>query len=328
MKTQDIPVKSIDATNRRREDYGDIEALAAGIARVGLLSPILVDRAEDHYRLIFGGRRLRAVQKLKWSTIPAFVRDQMSDTEFREIELEENLNRKDLTDWERKRTFASSKKLVEQAKTAAEVMAHSGPKPNQSGTKGGRPSQPDSTRAIASALGTSMQSIERAEQHVETAEKFPFMQGNSWRQSNVLAVRESLEALPEAEHNSVVGVLACAKLLDPDTAVSLVTNIAKKKPEERTEVYTLSRSADPRDQSLALTKAAELPPMPDPRLGILDQALHFLVAAVKPYPHDPLTPRINEVIRETRAIRTAVKEVSFDVRRSQANGARAGGTIQ
>jgi hypothetical protein len=50
---------------------GDLEALAASIAREGLLQPVGI--TED-FRLVFGQRRLVAVQDiLKWPTIPARV---------------------------------------------------------------------------------------------------------------------------------------------------------------------------------------------------------------------------------------------------------------
>jgi hypothetical protein len=328
MKTTDIPINSIDVTERRRENYGDIAGLAAGIDRIGLLVPILVDKsAPGRYRLVFGGRRLRAMQMLKWDTVPAFIRDQLTEAEFREIELEENENRLQLTEREKARRFSSSKRIVEQAKKVAEVISTTSEEKDKRGRKSthGVPKE-----EIAKSLNTSVGNLVRAEQHVETAEAFPFMQGNTWRQSNVLAVRETLEVLPAEERESAVAVLGCAKILDPDLAVTLVENIGKKKPEERAEVYRLSQSEDPRDKSLALTKAAELPPMPDPRLGTLDQAVHFLIAATKPYPNDPLTPRIREVITEVRAIRSAVKVVSFDARRDAGitNGVGTGGAVQ
>lgn len=308
---EDVPLGLIEAGDRRREDYGDIGGLAAGMKRVGLLSPILLAKnGDDSFRLVFGGRRLKAARLLKWETIPAMLRENLSDEEFRDIELEENENRKALTEGERARTFESSKRLIEKARKASEVLAHNGPKVST----GGRPSDPASTRAVAQALGTSRQNIERAEQHVQAAERFPFMQGGQWRQSQVLAVRESLEKIPESEQGKVAGVLSCAKVIDPATAVKMVVNLAAKPKPERQAIYGLSVSSDPRDRSLALTKAAELPPMPDPRLGLIQAALESLRRASEPYPKDELTPRIAAVIGELRAIRSLVKNVSFDAR--------------
>jgi hypothetical protein len=57
--------------------------------------------------------------------------------------------------------------------------------------------------------------------------------------------------------------------------------------------------------------------MPDPRVGILDNAIRILAAAIKPYPNDPLTPRLTAARTELRAIFAAVKEVSYDASRKQ-----------
>ena len=325
-KTSDyvlVDVDLIDVGERRRERYRDIERLAAGINRVGMLEPIVVDETKSgRIRLVCGGRRLKAAKLLKWETIPARLLKNLSDEELRDIELEENENRDDLTEAERTRTFTSSKKLVANAKKAGEVLSAPGKTPNP---KGGRPTKAAvSQQAIADALDTSRQSVERAEQHVATAEKFPFMQGDSWRQSSVLAVRERLEAIPEEERDKASEVLSCAKLLHPEDAVRLVSNMAEMKPSQREELYGLSKSDDPRDRELALTKAAKLPPMPDPRLASIDAALESLRRATKPFPNDPLTPRIGSVITELKAIRVLVKEVSFDARRNNTKE----GTIQ
>jgi hypothetical protein len=57
--------------------------------------------------------------------------------------------------------------------------------------------------------------------------------------------------------------------------------------------------------------------MPDSRLGVLDNVLRFLHAAIKPYPKDPLTKRLLAVQAEIQSIRAAVKEVSYDARRQK-----------
>ena len=84
--------------------------------------------------------------------------------------------------------------MVADAKKAAEVLGGRPPKPGSA--KGGRPGKSTSTRAVAAAVGVATKTVREAEQHVETAEEFPFMQG--WRQSEVLAVREELRLLTTA----------------------------------------------------------------------------------------------------------------------------------
>lgn len=319
MNVIDIPLEQIEVGERRRADFGDVGALAKGIKRVGLLEAIIVDRngKKDCFRLIAGERRLRAVRMLKWKTIPASLLEHLTDEELRDIELEENQNRKSLTEQEERKTFASSKKLVENAKRAKEVLAQSGQKPSQKGTKGGRPALPDSSQAVADALGTSRQAVERAEQHVATAETFPWMQGNTWKQSDVLAVREHLEEMKPEVRDDTVAILGAAKMLDPTLTKNLIGNIRAMPATERKEVLQLSQSDDSRQRSLALTKAAQLPPMPDPRLNSLEAALASLQRASKPFPNDPLTPQIEKLVADLRKIYAAVKAVSYDARRGK-----------
>ena len=90
-----IAVASITVDpNRQRQDLGDLKGLAASIRRNGLLHPIIVKR--DH-TLVVGERRLRAVQLLGSATITAQYIDELSPLELLEVELEENLKRKNLT---------------------------------------------------------------------------------------------------------------------------------------------------------------------------------------------------------------------------------------
>jgi ParB/RepB/Spo0J family partition protein len=319
MKVIDIPLGQIEIGERRRQDYGDIGALAIGLKRVGLLEPIIVDRngQKGRYRLVAGERRIKAATMLKWKTIAASLLDQLTPTELREIELEENENRKPLTERERARTLASSKKLVENAKRAGEVISTT---PVEKDSRGRKPEHGAPKKDIAEALGVSPMTLVHAEQHISTAAQFPFMQGNQWRQSDVLRVRERLEEIPADAREQAVTVLGSAKMLDPELTVNLIENIGARKPEERAELCRLSQSDDPRERSLALTRAAEKPPMPDPRLGILDNTLHYLNAAIKPFPKDPQTPKLIEIRDQIRVVRAAIKETSYDARRDQQKG--------
>jgi ParB/RepB/Spo0J family partition protein len=322
MKVVDIPIDQIDIGERRRSDYGDIGALAKGIKRVGLLGAIVVNSdGNGRYRLVAGERRLRAVRMLKWKAIPAQLLESLSEAELRDLELEENENRKNLTERERGRTFAAAKKVKESAEKAAEILENSSPVIE--GPRGrGQPPKAASTRAVAEALGVDRMDVRRARQQVETAEQFPFMQTGKWRQSDVLRIRERIEELPEAERESAATVLGCAKVMDPDLAVTLVENIVAHEPKQRQEIFELARSSDPRDQSLALTKAAKLPPMPDKRLGIIDNAAHILNAAIKPYPKDAETPMLEKIRSELAVVRARIKTRSYDAQRDQ------GGKVQ
>jgi hypothetical protein len=64
-------------------------------------------------------------------------------------------------------------------KEAAEVLV----KTTKSKPTGRKPKHGVSTTKIAEALGVSQSSVVQAEQHVETAEEFPFMQRDDWRRA-------------------------------------------------------------------------------------------------------------------------------------------------
>lgn len=74
-----------------------INELAETIEAHGLLQPIILREYEPNkYEIIAGERRFRAVQQLKWKSIPAIVR-QMSDNEASSMAVIENLQREGLT---------------------------------------------------------------------------------------------------------------------------------------------------------------------------------------------------------------------------------------
>jgi len=78
-----------------RKDFNpsELEELAASIREKGVFQPILVRRQGANFQIIAGERRFRASQLAGKETIPALVRDQVSDREMREIALLENIQR-------------------------------------------------------------------------------------------------------------------------------------------------------------------------------------------------------------------------------------------
>ena len=82
---------------RRHFDEESLVELAASIAEMGVLQPILVRPIDDdNYELVAGERRWRATQRAGLATIPAIVRT-TSDLSSVEQALVENLHRQDLT---------------------------------------------------------------------------------------------------------------------------------------------------------------------------------------------------------------------------------------
>src|ERR1700692_1702396 len=99
---QDIPLDRISAstTNPRRVfDETKLREFAGNIRLHGVLQAILVrpapDGADGMYELVAGARRFRASRLAAKSTIPATVRE-LSDSECREVQLIENLQREDV----------------------------------------------------------------------------------------------------------------------------------------------------------------------------------------------------------------------------------------
>lgn len=88
-----LPIKEILVIDRQRKDYGDIDALADSIKRYGLIQPIVVNQEK---RLIAGGRRLAACVQLNLSHVDVVFRETLTDDELHELELEENVRRKEM----------------------------------------------------------------------------------------------------------------------------------------------------------------------------------------------------------------------------------------
>ena len=85
----------------------DSRDLASSMKVVGQLSPVLVrphPRKKGMYQLIYGHRRFLAAKKLGWRYIRADVK-RMDDEQMLRIALIENLQRQDLTDYEKAKVF-------------------------------------------------------------------------------------------------------------------------------------------------------------------------------------------------------------------------------
>ena len=80
--------------SRFRKDFGDISELAESIRNFGLLQPVVIDR---DFNLIAGERRLRACLSLGLEEILVRFYDELDELTAREIELEENIRRKQFT---------------------------------------------------------------------------------------------------------------------------------------------------------------------------------------------------------------------------------------
>lgn len=93
-----VPLDRVRPNPRQPRSMFDeeaLESLAASIAEVGVLQPILVQDRGDHYELIAGERRWRAARQAGLDQIPVLVRDADHRQSLEEA-LVENLHRQDL----------------------------------------------------------------------------------------------------------------------------------------------------------------------------------------------------------------------------------------
>jgi len=165
-----IPIKSIkierinEASKRVRKDFGSMEELIESIKKLGLIHPIVVDKTRDdlghEYLLIAGERRLTAALYLGWREIDASIRSDLSLIKRKEIELEENARRKDLS-WQEQiealRQLDQLKRKIEGTRQPGEV------------SKAGWTIH-DTAKTVGASLGTVSQDIALAEALVRDEE--------------------------------------------------------------------------------------------------------------------------------------------------------------
>jgi len=95
---QEISIDDVVPNQYQPRDHFDEEtlaSLAASIAEVGVIQPIVVRSADNGYELIAGERRWRASKRAGLRTIPALIRDS-DDLSSLETAVVENLHRQDL----------------------------------------------------------------------------------------------------------------------------------------------------------------------------------------------------------------------------------------
>jgi len=103
MEVKNIPISKItisDLNVRKNLDAGhedsSLNDLAESIRKNGLLNPITVIKKGDLYELVVGQRRFLACQNIGFDTIPAIIRDDISDADGVTLSLIENVHRADM----------------------------------------------------------------------------------------------------------------------------------------------------------------------------------------------------------------------------------------
>ena len=105
-----ILVKKESGERRHRKEvkHGALQSMKFSIESFGQLQPIIVEPVGDGtFYLIAGYTRLRAHEELKYKTINALLIDELTPLQREELELEENVQRTNLTFQERSYAFRS-----------------------------------------------------------------------------------------------------------------------------------------------------------------------------------------------------------------------------
>lgn len=248
MNVRRIGIDKIQIGPRRREELGDLEALAASIQQHGLIHPIVVDQDGT---LVAGERRLKACQLLGWAEIDVRFYEDLTEEERWAIELEENLHRKDLTEYERSKTLVAlaetARELAQQEQTGTVTASEEKEVPRQASLPEepeafrstverksrdrGRPKEPGSYRDVAQHTGIPVATMKRAEAHVAAVEKYPELQGMT--QAEALAIGQRLDQLPvnEREQQRIALRHAASPVLNesPQPAASTPARMSRRR---------------------------------------------------------------------------------------------------
>lgn len=127
-----IPIDLIDVSNRLRPvDSAHVEAIAASIAQIGLMSPIILRPAGNRYLLVAGAHRLAAVMNLDWQSIDGIV-ENIDENEARLVEIDENLMRRELSALDRAIFLAERRAVYEALNPEAKPLGRKPKKLRQS----------------------------------------------------------------------------------------------------------------------------------------------------------------------------------------------------
>jgi ParB family chromosome partitioning protein len=89
-----LPIEDIKIKKRIRKDLGDLTSLIDSLRSHGLMNPVVITKNNE---LIAGHRRIASAKVLGWKSIEVMVLDKISELEKLELEIEENVIRKDFS---------------------------------------------------------------------------------------------------------------------------------------------------------------------------------------------------------------------------------------
>jgi len=119
-----------DASNQRSTGK-DISELAESMSQYGLLQPIGITSQVDEdglHTIIYGHRRFEAAKSLNWDLIDVNIIENVHDTDFKAIQLSENIHRADIHPMDEARTIAELVDVqMETQKYVAQLLGKSVP---------------------------------------------------------------------------------------------------------------------------------------------------------------------------------------------------------
>ena len=89
-----IEIDKIVIHKRVRKNLGDLATLMDSLRKHGLLNPVVINSRNE---LVAGHRRTEAARQLGWRTIEVRIVDSDDKADLVEMEIDENIQRKDLT---------------------------------------------------------------------------------------------------------------------------------------------------------------------------------------------------------------------------------------
>lgn len=153
-----VKTDEVKVVKRFRKDFGAMDELAVSIQKFGLLHPICV--MKDDLELIAGERRLRAHKALGLQEIEVKFFEDLPELERKEIEIEENLQRKSFT-WPEEVLAKLALDQLKRIRYGSSVKGHK--------TDGGW-RQKDTAAALGVSVGTVSGDIKLAEALIQYPE--------------------------------------------------------------------------------------------------------------------------------------------------------------
>ncbi|KAA3611256.1 MAG: ParB/RepB/Spo0J family partition protein [Calditrichaeota bacterium] len=97
-----------------------LQELKSSIEENGVIQPITVRRVDDHYELISGERRLRAVTEIGLDKVPCYIRQIETKEEMLELAIIENVQRERLNPIEQAQAY---QRLIDECKLTQDEVA-------------------------------------------------------------------------------------------------------------------------------------------------------------------------------------------------------------